>query len=606
MRPLYSPFFTLCIFIYFPIISQARFLYNNVVYPSHDLYGNFQKNASVISPNFYNFTGIFVQARFQENHHCQLSNILPTITLSNSSTNQVTGTVLFISTEEILAHGCNGFSAVVDQLESFAPIVEQNKLPPLSVALFSSIGPQEEEFGGPQEPYGGRIPTLQNIHLAIVSRSVGNMLSHVTLGPDPYIALITQEPGPWNVEDTSYRLALHRWSLFVLTFFALIYAFYQLINLFYQEGWQFDTRIILYIAALVVLNSSLVSLAIRGQSKGIRILTSVAWLIGYSAYSAVQLKWGQIISKLFPNAVFKASYFFIIFVMINYVVITVLNISGVMVTLEQFEYARGIINAIYLPLLMSLQASLFMYYAMMYKRGMNAFPMTSRTRVSLHKLALLLIFAVLGFIFEAISQFLRNGSLVTSITGNILILTFNTLSQLALFSPVFAILSIRGTEDTATYAAILQRNRNGSSSSTHRHASTTHSNKTEPTNRSQALTHIHSLPHHNPQTHSFPINNPVSMNRYDLGLFNQAEDDYSSNRSVSISLDQLSSPRFSRLEDISTVITPLTPPPPRRREKPKSQASINELLNHDSSEKQNTSTEATTSTSGETVTTRNR
>ncbi|ORX90751.1 hypothetical protein K493DRAFT_356428 [Basidiobolus meristosporus CBS 931.73] len=554
--------------------STAKFVYENVTYSSHDFYGNFQKNASIVSSNFYQFSGVFIKAQFEANTRCRLSQTLPALTWPNGVKGQVEGSVVFVDTEELLENSCYGFSAVVQQLDDYATVLEGSQFPKLKVALFSSIGPQEVEFGGPYEPYSGRIHTPDNIQLAMVSKSVGEMLVQKTVGPSPFVATITQEPGAWNIVDTSYRLALHRWSLFVLTFFALIYAFYQLINLFYQEGWQFDTRIILYIAALIVLISSLISLGIRGQSKGIQILTYVSWLIGFSAYSTVQFKWGQIISKLFPNILFKSSFFFIIFVMINYVVVTVLNIVCTMVKFEKLEVAREYINAVYLPLLITLQAMLFFYYALMYKRGMKAFPMTSRTRVSLEKLALLLIFAVIGFTFEAISQFLSNGKLVSSVVGNVLILTFNTMSQLALFSPVFAILSIRGTEDTATYAAILQRNRNGSLSSTPRNISTSQSNKSEHMNHSQSLAHMHTSSH----THSFSLNKPVTMNKYDLGVFKQPADALTSSKSVSISLEHLNSPRFSRIDDISTIITPLNPPPPRRREKSRSQTSISELL----------------------------
>ncbi|ORX91955.1 hypothetical protein K493DRAFT_339066 [Basidiobolus meristosporus CBS 931.73] len=527
----------------------------------HDFYGNFQKNASVVSPNFYNFTGVFIKVHFEEGIDCKLSNTLPALNPSNDLS-QASGTVLFISTEDLLANKCKGFSGVINQLEDFILTVANSQLPPLNVALFSSSGPQEVEFGGPREPYGGKITSPPNIHLAIVSKNVGAMLLQQTGGPVPYIALITQGMNRSRpMECGKYVLS---------ACFASLVAFCA---------------------------ASLVSLAIRGQSKGILVMTRIAWLIGYSAYSAVQLKWGQIISKLFPNTIFISSFYFIVFVMINYLVITVMNIAGIMIISERLDSALVYINAIYLPLLMSFQALLFFYYAMMYKRGMQAFPVTSRTRVSLQKLALLLIFAVLGFVFEAVSQFLQNGGFVTSITGNILILTFNTLSQLALFSPVFAILSIRGTDDTATYAAVLHRNRNGSSMSTPRHASTTHSNKTEhnrPQSHPLAVAHTNTHMH----TQSYPQSPSVYADRYDLG--HPSEEAYSPSRSVSISLDLLNSRRVSRTEEISTIITPLTPPPPRRREKSKSQISTLQLLTENTSEKPELPAEATTSMSGDT------
>ncbi|KAK9761519.1 hypothetical protein K7432_013522 [Basidiobolus ranarum] len=237
--------------------------------------------------------------------------------------------------------------------------------------------------------------------------------------------------------------------------FSLIYASCQIINLFYQEGWVVDTRIILYVSSVIWFIGSLVRLSVGEITTWYDLVYHSMKLVAFSGYGFEQLKWGQILLKLFNHPIYKFSIYWGIFTIVsNAIVIVLLIVRSVY---PYYDYGGYIVKiySFYIPVLFIGQSFFFLFYGIQFYRGIKVFCLSERTTASFKKLASLNFLAGVGFTVQAAALIVQGTSLPATVAGDMLMFTLAIVSGIICFSPAFALLSIRGTDEHATYAAIL-------------------------------------------------------------------------------------------------------------------------------------------------------
>ncbi|KAK9703531.1 hypothetical protein K7432_010682 [Basidiobolus ranarum] len=410
MRVIHCMLFTWYLLFVLPLVSYAYFTLeypiqlSKDIYPSHDFYGFFEKHHDTIN---YDYTAVVIRLNFDKNDKCLFHVSLPTLDLSEETLNKLDGYVVFVSSEDITQHRCNGMAEILNKLditESYnRTLFNDNQDRPFLLSLFSSTL-NSLEFGGPFEYYGKLNHLDTNNRTVITDFYSGQRLYQLTQNGETPVIQIFHEYGPWNASTISYTIALDRRTLFVMIFFSLVYASCQIINLFYQEGWVIDTRIILYVSSITWFIGSLLRLSTSDVIIPFDVVYHVMKLIAFSGYGFVQLKWGQILAKLFKRRIYRISIYWGIFAICNNVIMLVLLIIR---ALRPYLDSKGYIVDIYsfyIPILFLGQSYFFLYYgkyivspsvdllfsnpaltALQFYRGMKTFCLSSRTKSSFKK-----------------------------------------------------------------------------------------------------------------------------------------------------------------------------------------------------------------------------